>query len=145
MFALVSTTRVAGLAQRLPSARYILLATRRNNGERVATPVWFVQDGSRLLVWTDSRSAKVRRIHRDPRVTVSTCSFRGRPTSLAEEAIASILPYAQETHAEALFARRYGVILKLYSALTRLSSRVAASTYLAIYPIAAANEEMDRV
>src|SRR5918993_351000 len=57
--------------RRLPTApalpgRYLSLTSFRRDGTGVATPVWFVEDGGRLLVETDAGSYKVRRIRRDP-------------------------------------------------------------------------------
>jgi PPOX class probable F420-dependent enzyme len=57
----------------------------KRDGTPVATPVWFVSDGARLLALTDGRSAKVRRIRRDPRVLIAPCradgKLRGEPAA----------------------------------------------------------------
>src|SRR5215218_1336099 len=54
--------------------KYLSLTSFRRDGTGVATPVWFVEAGGRLLVETDASSYKVRRIRRDPRVTVAPCT-----------------------------------------------------------------------
>ena len=48
--------------------RYLSVTSFKRDGTGVATPVWFVSDGSRLFAFTDLHSAKVRRIRRNPRV-----------------------------------------------------------------------------
>jgi uncharacterized protein len=57
--------------------RYLSLTSFRRDGTGVAAPVWFVEDGKRPLVETDAASYKVRRIRRDPRVTIAPCTGVG--------------------------------------------------------------------
>src|ERR1044071_6586696 len=57
--------------------RYLSVTSFKRDGTGVATPVWFVSDGARLFALTDLHSAKVRRIHRDPRVLVAPCRADG--------------------------------------------------------------------
>jgi len=42
--------------------RYLSLTSFKRDGTGVATPLWFVNDGSRLLALTGLRSAKVKRV-----------------------------------------------------------------------------------
>ena len=128
----MSTARVPTFAQALPSARYLLLTTYRRDGTAVATPVWFASNGSRLLVWTDARSGKVRRIRHDCRVTLRTCTLRGKATSGAVEATASVLPAEQGPATQRLLDRRYGLIMWLYRVYTRRASRAGTPAYLGI-------------
>jgi PPOX class probable F420-dependent enzyme len=58
--------------------RYLSLTSFKRDGTGVATPLWFVNDGSRLLALTDLHSAKVRRIRRDPHVLVAPCRGDGK-------------------------------------------------------------------
>lgn len=66
--------RISALAKQ----RYISLTTYRRDGRAVATPVWFVLDGTRSLVWTDAASGKAKRIRANGRVAVAPCDARGR-------------------------------------------------------------------
>jgi len=47
---------------------YLNLQTYRKNGEAIATPVWFVQDGDKFYVRTIAGSGKVKRIHNNAKV-----------------------------------------------------------------------------
>ena len=58
------------------SGKYLSLTSFRRDGTGVATPVWFVEADGRLLVETDASSYKVRRIRRDPQVTIAPCTAR---------------------------------------------------------------------
>jgi PPOX class probable F420-dependent enzyme len=57
--------------------RYLQLTSYKRDGTAVATPVWFVEDGGKLLVQTDLGSGKVKRIRANPAVTVALCNGTG--------------------------------------------------------------------
>lgn len=59
--------------------RYIALETYRRNGEAVKTPVWFVERGGKLYVWTIATSGKARRIRNNSKARIAPCSVRGEP------------------------------------------------------------------
>jgi len=64
----------------LAGSRYMLLTTYRKDGTPVPTPVEpYLLDG-RLFFVTDWRTGKVKRIRRNPNVTVAPCTLRGAPT-----------------------------------------------------------------
>src|SRR6266516_6782159 len=56
---------------RIFPGKYLSITSFRPDGSGVTTPVWFVQEGRRLLVETDSHSYKVRRIRHTPFVKVA--------------------------------------------------------------------------
>jgi uncharacterized protein len=58
--------------------RYLSVTSFKRDGTGVATPVWFVSDGSRLFAFTDLHSAKIRRIRRNPRVLAASCRADGK-------------------------------------------------------------------
>ena len=91
--------------------KYLSLTSFRRDGTGVATPVWFVQAGGRLLVETDAASYKVRRIRRDPRVTIAPCTATGRLRGTPVPAWAELLPDAEVARVERLMARKYRVDL----------------------------------
>ena len=62
----VNTTEPPALAVPRFHGKYLSLTSFKRDGTGVATPVWFVADGERLLITTDAQSFKVRRIRRNP-------------------------------------------------------------------------------
>jgi len=60
------------------TGKYLSLESFRRDGTGVATPVWFVTENGKILVVTDDGSYKVRRIRRNPAVTVAECTAAGR-------------------------------------------------------------------
>ena len=91
--------------------KYLSLTSFRRDGTGVATPVWFVEAGGRLLVETDAASYKVRRIRRDPRVTIAPCTATGHLRGIPVPARAELLPDAEVAHVERLMAQKYRVDL----------------------------------
>ncbi len=91
--------------------RYISLTTYRRDGTPVATPVWFVQQGTRLLVVTDGTSGKVKRLRHNPTVRVAMCTASGRLRSRLVAGTAEVLPESDTNDAERLIARKYRVDL----------------------------------
>ena len=106
--------------------KYLSLTSFRRDGTGVATPVWFVEAGGRLLVETDAASYKVRRIRRDPRVTIAPCTATGRLRGAPVPAWAELLPDTEVAHVEQLMARKYRVdllFIKPFRALQRALHR----------------------
>ncbi|NUP25633.1 MAG: PPOX class F420-dependent oxidoreductase, partial [Nocardia sp.] len=62
----------------LAQAKYVSLTTYKKDGTPVGTPVWVAPDGDLLLVWTNPDSWKVKRIRRNPDVTLPVSDNRGR-------------------------------------------------------------------
>ena len=106
---------------RIREARYLLLTTFRTDGTPVPTPVWAADVGEELLVWTERRTGKVKRIRRDGRVTVAPCSFTGRPRGAAVEARARLLTQEGITRTQSAIERKYGWIARV---LTRGAARL---------------------
>ena len=68
----------------------------------MATPVWFVRDGARLLVQTDDDSYKMKRIRRNPSVMIAVCTAGGRLRGQPVAAVAEQLPDSELAHVEGL-------------------------------------------
>ena len=60
--------------------QYLNIETFRKNGQGVKTPVWFVQDGEALQVWTQAGSGKAKRIRNNGTVRVAPSTGSGEPT-----------------------------------------------------------------
>jgi PPOX class probable F420-dependent enzyme len=87
--------------------KYISLATFRKNGAKVATPVWFGEEGDKLYVMTRSDMGKTKRIRNNPQVTVAPCTIRGKVTGEEVKALARLLPPEAHAHARQTVNRKY--------------------------------------
>ncbi len=104
----------------LAKAQYILLTTFTKDGRPKPVPIWAAADGDRLLVITEEKSWKVKRIRNTPRVTLATCTMRGRPTSQAAEGTAAILDKSQTSAVYDAIGKRYGIMGKVFNFASKL-------------------------
>lgn len=128
--------------ERPGQGKYLSLTSYKRDGTPVATPVWFVAENGRLLVTTDAGSYKVKRIRRNPTVSIAACTATGRLRGEPVEARAELLPDSEGRHVEELVARKYRVdkvlVLPLYRTvqwLRRKQPPQGKPTYLAITPL----------
>jgi uncharacterized protein len=103
----------------LHGRKHALLVTFRKDGTAVPTPVWFgLLDDRRLVVQSEERTAKVRRIRRDPRAQVFPCDPRGKVLGPGVETTARILAAEDECEqAEAALDHQYGRARRAYHRL----------------------------
>ncbi|SPM36407.1 Nitroimidazol reductase NimA or a related FMN-containing flavoprotein, pyridoxamine 5'-phosphate oxidase superfamily, partial [Mycobacterium rhizamassiliense] len=107
----------------LAKAQYILLTTFTKDGRPKPTPIWTALDqerGDRLLVITQETSWKVKRIRNTPRVTMATCTMRGRPTSEAVEGAAALLDKSETGTVYDAIGKRYGLIGGVFNFFSKL-------------------------
>ncbi|GGK36908.1 PPOX class F420-dependent oxidoreductase [Nocardia camponoti] len=108
----------------LADANYVQLTTFRKDGTPVATPVWAVARDGKLFVWTEAESWKVKRIRRNPAVTLQPCNARGALTegTTAVPGTARILDSAETETVRKALQRKYwllGPLLILASRIRR--------------------------
>ena len=89
------------------TGKYLSITSYRRDGSGVSTPVWFATEGDRLLVMTAATSGKVKRIRRNPDVTVAPCSARGKLTAKQVPAHAEVLPATEVDRVKQLIAQKY--------------------------------------
>jgi PPOX class probable F420-dependent enzyme len=123
--------------QALEGEKYLSLTTFRRDGTAVATPVWFVADEGRLLVWSFASSHKVKRLRRDGRVRVAACDFRGTEHGPTWDGSARILPPSTAAPVQRLLKNKYPVARRLLAWTTTLLRRLqrrpeAPSAYIEI-------------
>lgn len=97
---------VAGF-EHLAGAKHILLTTYRRDGTPVATPMWHVVVGGVVYTSTGADLGKVKRIRRNPEVTISACTMNGRPTGPTYAARARLLSGAESRWANRRKRNRY--------------------------------------
>jgi len=131
--------RPAADLEALFPGRYLSVTSFKRDGTGVATPVWFVSDGSRLFALTDLHSGKVRRIRHNPRALVASCrpdgTLRREPVPARVEVLTttSDLERVQKLLIER-YKLSYRVVMLVYRLGRRLRGRpsVAEGAALAI-------------
>jgi PPOX class probable F420-dependent enzyme len=104
----------------LAKSQYLLLTTFTKDGRPKPTPVWAAPDGDRLLVITQEKSWKVKRIRNTARVTLAVCDMGGRPKSEAIDATATVLDKAENGAVYRAIGKRYGVVGAVFNFVSKL-------------------------
>ena len=113
--------------------KYAVLVTFRRDGTPVPTPVWFaLLDGRTFVTSTDRRTAKVRRIRRDPRARVFPSDPRGKPLGPVVDGVARLVEAADESErAEKAMDRKYGRTRRIYE---RVMTRSQDMLFVEVVP-----------
>ncbi|WP_327588097.1 PPOX class F420-dependent oxidoreductase [Nonomuraea sp. NBC_00507] len=93
--------------------RHLRLTTYRASGEAVPTPVWFVCHDGALYIKTGAHTGKVRRVQRNPRVTIAPSTSRGTPRGADLPALAEDVGQKVPAAVHAAFLRRYGILQRI--------------------------------
>ena len=87
---------------------FYALTTYRRDGSAVSTPIWLAPANGRWYAYTASRSGKVRRLRRDPRVQLAPSDFHGEPAREATGGSARVLSDAELSTATRALTAKYG-------------------------------------
>jgi uncharacterized protein len=115
-------------------AQYILLTTFTKDGRPKPTPVWAASDGDRLLVISEAKAWKIKRIRNTSRVTLAVCDIRGRPKSEAIEATATILDKSHTSAVYDAIGREYGLIGRVFNLFSKLRGGMQNNVGLELRP-----------
>jgi PPOX class probable F420-dependent enzyme len=120
--------------QDVAKAQYVLLTTFTKDGRPKPTPIWAANDGDRLLMITQGKSWKVKRIRNTPRVTLAICDMGGHPKSEAVEATATILDASQTGLVYDAIGREYGLLGKVFNVFSKLRGGMKTNVGLEVRP-----------
>jgi hypothetical protein len=120
--------------QDVAKAQYVLLTTFTKDGRPKPTPIWAANDGDRLLMITQGKSWKVKRIRNTPRVTLAICDMGGHPKSEAIEATATILDASQTGLVYDAIGREYGIVGKVFNVFSKLRGGMKNNVGLEVRP-----------
>jgi PPOX class probable F420-dependent enzyme len=115
-------------------AQYVLLTTFTKDGRAKPTPIWAAPDGDRLLVITQEKSWKVKRIRNTPRVTLAVCDMGGHPKSEPVEATATILDKSQTGAVYDAIGNEYGIVGKVFNLFSKLRGGMANNVGVELRP-----------
>jgi len=105
--------------------RYLSVTSFKRDGTGVATPVWFVSDGSRLFALTDLHSAKVRRLRHNPQALVAPCSANGKLRRQPLPARVELLTAIPELErVQKLLGERYKISYRVVMLIRRIGRRL---------------------
>ncbi|MFE7799289.1 PPOX class F420-dependent oxidoreductase [Nocardia sp. NPDC057440] len=117
-------------------ADYVLLTTFRKDGTPVGTAVWAAADAGKLYVWTVTDSWKVKRLRRNPAVTVQPCSASGKPHGEVIEGTGRVLDAEGTERVRKLLKKKYWLLGPLVILGSTLRRGKAATIGIEITPVA---------
>ena len=104
----------------IAGSEFILLTTFTKDGRPKPTAVWAAPAGDKLLVITQEKSWKVKRIRNTQRVTIAKCDRSGKPKSESVEATAKILDKSANAATYDALGNQYGLLGKTFNVLSKL-------------------------
>jgi len=116
----------------LEKERFMSLTTYRKTGKAVLTPVWFAQEGDRLVIMTGADSGKVKRLRHTDTVELAPCKANGEITGESMTAKGRILPESDWKDANKLLNSKYSWQKMIFDLLGRVQG--AKRVYLEIVP-----------
>lgn len=96
----------------IAASPFVSLGTFRRNGAEVAVPVWIARDGDELVVTSERKTGKVKRLRNDSRVTLRPCSRMGAvdPDAITVVAQGRVAGTAtDDARADMALRRKYGL------------------------------------
>ncbi|MCZ8380746.1 PPOX class F420-dependent oxidoreductase [Mycobacterium sp. CPCC 205372] len=117
----MGTVTVVPTFAEVAKAEYILLTTFTKDGRPKPTPIWAAPSGDGLVVITQEKSWKVKRIRNTPRVTIAECDRSGNPKGEAVEATATLLDKSANGPTYDAIGRRYGLLGKGFGFFSKLN------------------------
>jgi uncharacterized protein len=112
---------------------YVSLASFRQSGVEVRTPVWIAAHGGTCYVFSERRAGKVKRIRNNPRVRLAPCDLRGNLLGDWIEGTARLVDDPAEIEAMyPAFTRKYGMLMRIGNVFAKLSGRFNRRAIIAI-------------
>jgi PPOX class probable F420-dependent enzyme len=118
----MSDDKLAALA----NEKYINLETYRRDGTPVLTPVWFVQHGGDIYVYSLANAGKVKRIRHTSMVRIAPCDMRGKLKGDWIPGTARIVDQGEAERAHKLLDQKYGLLKKAGNIFSNLRKRERA-------------------
>lgn len=106
-------------------ARYISLETFKRDGSGVKTPVWCAPLDDKIVVFSEAKAFKVKRLRRDPRIRVAACNVRGRVHGAWCAGTGQIVDSeSEQSRAYAALHEKYGWQMRVTDFFSSLSGRI---------------------
>jgi uncharacterized protein len=117
-------------------ANYVSFTSYRKDGSPVATPIWIAPSDGKLYFFSDTDAYKVKRVRRNPAVTLQPSSIRGSVTagSPIVEGTARVLEFSDGSRIRKIMNRKYWLLGRLGEIGARIARRSDASIAIEISP-----------
>jgi len=121
--------------ENLQSQQFMNLITYRKSGQAVRTPVWFVQDGTKLYVMTGKDAGKIKRIRNNSSIVVEPSDRTGKSLGATQPAQAQVISDpAVEARAITLINQKYGFMKRMFDFMALFNGGTKNRAYIEITP-----------
>lgn len=115
--------------------QYLSLSTRKRDGSRVETPVWFALEDGVFYIFSAGNAGKIKRIRNFADVLISPCTVTGSITGAAKTGNAVILQTeADICHAHRALLRKYGWKMRLLDIGAGIAGKKKKRAFVKITP-----------
>ena len=119
--------------QTYADASYISLEPFKRDGNGVKTPVWCAPLDGKIVVFTEAKAFKVKRLRRDSKIRVACCDMRGKVRGEWCMGTGRISDsQAEQDQAYAALREKYGWMMKLTDFFSTLSGRIHGRAILVL-------------
>ncbi|WP_372799410.1 PPOX class F420-dependent oxidoreductase [Litorivivens sp.] len=115
----------------LDKHQYVLLGTRKKDGSMVDTPVWFVQQGKTVYMFSAGNAGKVKRLRNFSDARLAPCTVSGKALGEFVPATATLLDddaSVREAHQQ--LVKKYGWQMRLLDLGARLGGRIKSRAFI---------------
>lgn len=114
--------------------QYLSLSTRKRDGSRVETPVWFAQDNGIFYIFSEGDAGKIKRLRNFSDVKLSPCTVTGKITGNAIEGRGEILQSAADIdQAHKALVKKYGWKMRLLDLGSTLVGKKKKRAFVRIF------------
>ncbi len=111
--------------ERYADARYISLETFKRDGGGVKTPVWCAPLDGQIVVFTEAKAFKVKRLRRNAKIRVARCDVRGKVRGAWCSGTGRITDsQSEQDFAYAALHKKYGWQMRVTDFFSTLSGRI---------------------
>ena len=104
---------------------YISIETFKRDGQGVKTPVWCAPLDDEIVIFSEGKSFKVKRLGRNPQVRIAACDVRGKVRGGWTEGQGVIVDDpAYDARAYRVLHAKYGWQMKTVDFFSRLSGKI---------------------
>lgn len=113
--------------------QYLSLSTRKRDGSRVPTPVWFALEDDVFYIFSEAKAGKIKRIRNFADVLIAPCTVTGKITGDSVEGTATILKDDKDIkHAHQALIRKYGWKMRLLDMGSALAGKKDKRAFVTI-------------
>ncbi len=121
------------MKKELEDANYISFATYRKNGNAVATPVWFAQNGNALYLFSAGNAGKVKRLRNFSRSKLAPCDVKGKVLGDWVEAESFLCNSPeQEKYAYKQLLKKYGWQMRALNVLSWIGGNLNKRAFIEV-------------